>query len=162
VPQPIPLQWIFNTIDGTAIAGIDYVAQTGTLTFGPLERVKPVVIPTLRNPASKKEKSFSLVLTNASQGSLLGVHADTTLTIVPQQLLSIRYASNAAGPVVRLTLTPTTAGIWYRLEGSSSPTLSTSLGYTNQTRLASEGGSLEFEDNGGAAQRFYRASRLGP
>jgi hypothetical protein len=59
----------FTTVDGSAVAGTDYVAQGGTLTFQPGETVQMITIELLNfDPA---EKSFSIHFSNASPNALL-------------------------------------------------------------------------------------------
>jgi hypothetical protein len=59
----------FTTVDGSAVAGTDYVTQFGTLTFGPGETVQTITIELLTlDPA---DKSFSIHFSNASPNALL-------------------------------------------------------------------------------------------
>ena len=37
----------FTTVDGTAVAGLDYVATSGTLTFGPGQTTLPITVQVL-------------------------------------------------------------------------------------------------------------------
>ena len=152
----------YTTRDGTASSGADYTATRGKLTFGPLERVKSVTIPLLANLGLKTERTFSLMLTNTSQGNILGLHTEATVTIVPQQLITVRYLNSSTGAVVRLTLTPAIAGIQYQVDGSPNATFGWDLGNTYQVKTATTNGVLEFEESSPGPRRFYRALRLGP
>ena len=59
----------FATADGTAIAGLDYVATSGTLTFAPGETTQTVTVAAL-NPTAV-DKSFSVHLSGASINALI-------------------------------------------------------------------------------------------
>jgi hypothetical protein len=48
----------YSTADGTAVAGRDYVATSGTLTFAPAETVKTILIPTLDDGGADPTKGF--------------------------------------------------------------------------------------------------------
>lgn len=56
----------YNTSDGTALAGQDYVATSGTLQFAAGERFKEVVIDILADTVLENDETFFLNLLNAS------------------------------------------------------------------------------------------------
>jgi hypothetical protein len=72
----------FGTANGTAIAGQDYTATQGTLTFGPGETSKTITIPIL-NPLSQTTKTLVVGLINPTGGATLGSPSSMTLTITP-------------------------------------------------------------------------------
>ena len=59
----------FATVDGTAIAGVDYVATSGTLTFAPGETTKTITVDVLDPTAV--DKSFSVHLSGVSTNALI-------------------------------------------------------------------------------------------
>ncbi|MFL5341705.1 MAG: Calx-beta domain-containing protein, partial [Gemmataceae bacterium] len=61
----------FATADGTAIAGLDYVAASGTLTFAPGETTKTISVDIL-DPTYADNKYFTVHLSNASTNALIG------------------------------------------------------------------------------------------
>ena len=69
-----PVTVHFATADGTAVAGGDYVAQSGTLTFAAGETQKTIQVATIGDAVSEASESFSLVLSSASGATI----ADTT------------------------------------------------------------------------------------
>lgn len=69
-----PVTVHFATADGTAVAGGDYVAQSGTLTFAAGETQKTIQVATIGDAVSEASEGFSLVLSSASGGTI----ADTT------------------------------------------------------------------------------------
>ena len=67
--QPVSVD--FATHDGTAIAGTDYIATSGTLTFAPGQTSQTVIVQTLADQvANEGNESFTLSLTNAVQATL--------------------------------------------------------------------------------------------
>jgi hypothetical protein len=61
-PQEITVD--YTTADGTAIAGVDYTAATGTLTFTPPNQVLTVSVPITDALVPGPDKSFTLNLSN--------------------------------------------------------------------------------------------------
>jgi uncharacterized delta-60 repeat protein len=66
---PATVTWA--TRDGTAKAGKDYIATTGTLTFAPLEVEKMVRVPVLDNATVDGRRTLQLYLTNAVGAALI-------------------------------------------------------------------------------------------
>lgn len=63
----------YQTADGTALAGVDYQAASGTLSFAANEMVKGISLLLLTNPAPDTARSFMVALANATGGIPLGV-----------------------------------------------------------------------------------------
>ena len=76
----------FSTVNATALAGSDYVATSGTLTFNPLETVKSVPVQILGDSAAEIEEHFFLSFSNATNSNVP----------YPQVPVSIRNLNNAA------------------------------------------------------------------
>ena len=155
----------FATHDGTARAGMDYVATSGTLTFAPLETRKSVVVSMLENRDLRTENSFSVLLKKPSGGGIVGLQDGATATVIPQQTLTIESVNFAPGGTIRLTLSPTVPRISYRVQGLSDARFTfyqTPADYFYQDKIAMSD-SLEFEEPAGIRypRRFYRAIRLG-
>jgi poly(3-hydroxybutyrate) depolymerase len=70
----------FQIVDGTARAGVDYQAVSGTLEFKANETLQAIAIPLLHNSAVKGRRSFKVTLSNASVGISLGI-ATTTVNL---------------------------------------------------------------------------------
>ncbi len=62
----------YATVEGTAHAGEDYVATSGTLHFGAGETIKLISIPILNDALKESEEQFHLVLSNPTGGVSLG------------------------------------------------------------------------------------------
>ena len=56
----------YATADGTAVAGTDYTAEAGTLTFAPGVTTQTVTVPILPSTAVQLNKTFDLDITAAS------------------------------------------------------------------------------------------------
>jgi hypothetical protein len=59
------------TFDGTAVAGLDYLAAGGTVAFGPGETSKPITVSVLGNLLSEADRTFQVRLSNASDASIV-------------------------------------------------------------------------------------------
>ncbi|MDB6034284.1 MAG: C-terminal target protein, partial [Verrucomicrobiales bacterium] len=55
----------FATADGTALAGFDYIATNGTLSFGVGETVKSFTVPLINDALFELDETVNLLLTNA-------------------------------------------------------------------------------------------------
>jgi chitinase len=60
----------YATADGTAAAGSDYTAVSGTLDFAPGATAKTVAIPITDDATAEGRERFSLVLSNPSNGAI--------------------------------------------------------------------------------------------
>jgi len=92
---------------------------------------------------------------------LLGLFSEMTVTVTPQQFLTIRYPSETQSGPVRITLTPTVPGVSYGLEGFGDAGFRYDpANFFYKTKVATTG-SLEFEDRPPApkGKRIYRAVR---
>ncbi|MFO0881408.1 MAG: Calx-beta domain-containing protein [Gemmataceae bacterium] len=67
-PSAFPVTVDFATADGTAIAGSDYLAKTGTLTFAPGVLSQDVVVTVLGDLTYELAETLSLVLSGAVNG----------------------------------------------------------------------------------------------
>ncbi|MBJ3774316.1 cellulase family glycosylhydrolase [Acuticoccus mangrovi] len=70
----------YATVDGTAIAGVDYEATSGTVTFDPGETTVIIEVDVLRDGVAEDDRSFDVVLSDPDGGELDG--ARTTITIL--------------------------------------------------------------------------------
>lgn len=62
----------YATIDGTAIAGIDYVAQSGRITIPAGTDTVQISIDVMTKPRGTPDKNFYLTLANPSKKTSLG------------------------------------------------------------------------------------------
>ncbi len=77
----------FDTQNGTAVAGDDYVASSGTLSFAPGQQSRQIPVTIRSNPATDEDRSFRVELTNPveaniGQGQAEGLIVDALQTLV--------------------------------------------------------------------------------
>jgi uncharacterized repeat protein (TIGR01451 family) len=70
----------YSTSDETALAGSDYTATSGTLTFTPTDTEKTFKIPILDDDIYEGDEAFAITLSNPSDATL-GTPAEATVTI---------------------------------------------------------------------------------
>ena len=70
----------FNTVDNTAVAGIDYLPRNGVLTFGATDLVKSIFVPLVDDALLEGSKTFSVRLHSPAGGATL-TGSNTTVTI---------------------------------------------------------------------------------
>ena len=83
ISQPGSVQ--YTTVNGTAAAGSDYVAKTGTVDFAPGQRTKQVNISLINDSAIEQTEQLSVVLSSPSGGAL-GQRATTTIRIADDEI----------------------------------------------------------------------------
>jgi hypothetical protein len=76
-----PVTVDYATADGTATAGSDYTATSGTLTYGPGEASKSFTVPVAQDSGYEGDETFQVLLSNATGGANLGAPAGATVTI---------------------------------------------------------------------------------
>lgn len=105
----------YATADGTATAGSDYTATSGTLTFAPGVTMRTIVVSVLGDTLDEADETFTLSLTNPSNASIAygqgtGTIADDDAPVSPLVVTNthdsgpgslrsaITYANTNAGP----------------------------------------------------------------
>ncbi|MCP4593633.1 MAG: hypothetical protein GY842_23090, partial [bacterium] len=63
----------YSTADGSAVAGEDYTAVSGTLTFNPTETEKQITIPILTDGIADTDETFTITLSNEDHCVLDGL-----------------------------------------------------------------------------------------
>ncbi|GMG84295.1 hypothetical protein LNKW23_35100 [Paralimibaculum aggregatum] len=69
----------WQTADGTARAGVDYEAASGTLVFAPGETRKVITLEVVADTAAGPDRAFSVLLTGAEGGVLETAEATVTI-----------------------------------------------------------------------------------
>lgn len=85
----------YATRNGTARAGEDYVAVSGTLTFGPGEPRQTFRVRILDDDRSEGAETVTLVLSAPSAGALLGTPATAVLTIEANDVPRVQFSTGA-------------------------------------------------------------------
>lgn len=98
----------YATANGTALAGQDYTATSGTLVFGANELTKTISIPISNDFAAEGNEAFAIQLSNPSGGATLGAAANATLNIVDDEnsvsLAAAAYTVSEASRSVAITV----------------------------------------------------------
>jgi hypothetical protein len=77
----VPVSVAYVTQNGTAVAGSDYIATSGTLTFAAGETAKSVAVSVIGDTVRERDETFYLVLLNPSANARI-VDAEGVGTIV--------------------------------------------------------------------------------
>jgi sugar lactone lactonase YvrE len=80
-PSTLPLTVNYATADGTAVAGRDYTAKSGTLTFAPGVTSETIRVPLLDSGSQTAPLTFTLTLSNPEAASLS--RGQATATVAP-------------------------------------------------------------------------------
>ena len=103
----------YATADGTATAGEDYTATSGTLTFTPGETARTVSVPLLDDAVDEGKETFVLRLSNPRGAYLRGIHREAKGVITNDDPLQ-KMVLSRIGRTVAGQLTDAVSG---RLEG---------------------------------------------
>jgi VCBS repeat-containing protein len=74
-----PVTVYYNTADGTATAGTDYVASSGSVTIAAGQTQQTISVPLLDDTTAEADESFSLNLSAAVNGTPTGTQAVGTI-----------------------------------------------------------------------------------
>lgn len=147
---PITVAW--QTVDGTAVAGTQYVAASGTVVIPNGTKSANVSVGVVDNAIYTGDATFVLRITGVT-GGVLNAPADAVVTIVENESAPAPVATPAISPAagtyqadVLATATTTTAGaeLRYRLDGadpsaSDPPLPATGIAITQPATLAVRG-----------------------
>ncbi len=120
--QPVAVN--FTSADGTALAGTDYVAASGTLMFAPGVTTQQVTVQILGGAPNSSNLSFSVSLTNATDSTLLATAVGTVL--VPARPAQIAFT---------LAASPSSLSLGASSDQSSDITLQSSNGVSETAQL---------------------------
>ena len=94
-----PVSVDYATSDGTAVAGTDYTATAGTLSFGPGETSKSVTVHVTADAVHEGDETFQLTLSNAAGGASLGTPAGATVTIADDDAAPAPPSGSGSDPL---------------------------------------------------------------
>lgn len=98
----------FSVQAGTAVAGTDFLATNGTVTFAPGETLQYIPVTVIDNEAVQTDRTIQLVLKNVTGGAPIGGQNFATLTIVDDDAAleftqaSYRVTENGTNAVIAL------------------------------------------------------------
>ncbi|MEO0845347.1 MAG: Calx-beta domain-containing protein, partial [Cyanobacteria bacterium J06648_1] len=125
----------YATADGTAIAGQDYIAAQGNVTFAPGETSQTIEITVNDDGESEGEESFSLSLSNVNQAislesAIIAVIADND---EPLPVISVENISFAEG-----NSETSTASVTVNLDKSANRAIAVNYITENNTAIADQ------------------------
>ncbi len=143
-----PVTVKYRTVDGTAVAGSDYIAKVGELTFAPGETSKTIQVPIIGDLEGEADETFTIELTEAENASIATATAtgtilnDAKLTVSAPQPLD--EGNSGQKPMV-FTVTLTEGGneavkVRYALDGTA-----VSTGPNPDYTVGATSGELVFE-----------------
>ena len=143
----------YGTLDGTAVAGVNYVTNGGLITFVPGEITKSLSIPVLHDPRVTGSLSFSVNLFNPSVPAVLYPHASALVNVLDADA-GIGFSTNFFG----VLKSGTNVVISVTRSNANTGVVSVNFTTTNGTAIAGQdyyqtNGTLIFS-NGVAAQSF--------
>jgi hypothetical protein len=107
-PATTPVTVQFATANGTAVAGSDYTAVAGTLTFAPGETAKTILVRTLDDTLSEGAETFVVNLSNAAGAVITDAQAVGTIADNEPPLLQVAAAAVNGGAAQRSRVTELT------------------------------------------------------
>ena len=133
-PSAVPVTVAYRTADGTAVAGRDFTATSGTVTFAPGAMKAEVSVAVIGDATTESSETFSLVLSapqgaTLAQASAVGTILDDDIAPVGQGV-SVAFTvtgqwSNGFGGEIKLT------------NGGTTPIPGWKLGFTAPWTIAS-------------------------
>ena len=79
-PTPLRVSVAYATANGTATAGSDYTATSGTLVVAPGQHGKTIAVPIVGDTAYESDETFTLTLANPVNATLGTATATGTIT----------------------------------------------------------------------------------
>lgn len=157
----------FTTVDGSAIAGTDYTAKSGTVTFKPKDVSETITIPVIGDLTSESNKTFTVQLSNpvnatlgdsAAVGTIIDNDSAPTLSVSGTSVNEGNSGQTAASVAVTLSkaFTSTVTVNYATVNGSAtagsdytaaSGTLTFNPGETSKTVAVSITGDTDVESN---------------
>ncbi|MDY3557767.1 autotransporter-associated beta strand repeat-containing protein [Gemmata sp. JC673] len=92
----------YATVDETAVAGSDYVAASGTLTFAPGETSKTITVLVNGDTLAEANETFAVVLSNPVNATLFGLRGIGTIInddTATSTVVSVSSGGGTAGTV---------------------------------------------------------------
>ena len=104
-----PITVNYQTRDGAAVAGQDYQAVQGTLSFAPGETNRTVLVSTLDDTLEEPTEAFALTLSSPANATLAVASADGTIVDDDTPLLSVTGVSGDEGSTLEFLVSAASA-----------------------------------------------------
>jgi hypothetical protein len=118
----------YATSDGSAVAGQDYTAAAGTLTFGASEMSKSFPVTIANDGLAEGNEIFNVTISSPAGGGVLGARKTSPVTVVDDEiglsLESSQFAVKESAPAAIITV---------RRTGPSAPAVGVSFVASNGT-----------------------------
>lgn len=124
----------YSTANGTAIAGQDYTATSGTLTFSGGETTRTIQIPITNDSTTETDETFTISLRNDANLEVLGSPSTLVVTLQDRNTTPVITINNVTVPEGN-TGTTTDALFIINLSAATGRTVSVDFATTNQTAL---------------------------
>jgi hypothetical protein len=86
---------VLSTVDGTALAGQDYVASNATVSFNAGVTTVNVAVSLVNNTLAEPDETFGVALSSPSGGLVLGSPSAATVTITDDGDRHVEFAATA-------------------------------------------------------------------
>jgi len=111
-PTPLRVSVAYATADGTATAGTDYTAASGTLVFAAGETRKTISVPIVGDTASEPDETFTLDLSSPVNATLGVAQATGTITTDDPAPRAGHYAGQTSqGKAIAFDVSPDLASV---------------------------------------------------
>ena len=108
----------YSTVDGEAVAGEDYIATAGTLTFNPGEVRKFITVPVLENVSAQATSSKTLRLDLTAPRSVELIDDEGSGTIIDRNTMPTEAAFDENWPAVGVFTGAKTCSDCHRSDGT--------------------------------------------
>jgi sugar lactone lactonase YvrE len=95
--SPTAVSVSYATGDGTATAGKDYYAQSGTVTFAPGQTSREILLATQEDPVLDGNETFSVQLSNPTGGATIATGTATVTIVDPTRSFAVADTSAIEG-----------------------------------------------------------------
>ena len=133
-PSITPVSLHFQTADGTAVAGLDYLAQSGDLVWLPGQMLHTVSVPIVNDAAVENDEAFELRL-SAPSGLVLGQTSAAARIVANDSASLLARIVNVDSVIVNEAAGY--AELLFRLSAPHTSTITVS--YTDQANAYSQG-----------------------
>ena len=127
----------YATVDGTALAGQDYTATSGTLTFNAGETSRNIQIPILDDAVTEGLETFTVVLRNAANPEAVGVPNILNITLLDRTNVPIISRQGVTSVVEGHAGTTTELLFTYTLSAATGRLVTANYATANLTALGS-------------------------